>query len=138
MKLSLMVALLLCSSCLCLAQEKTPPYVKVEAGVDAIVGPVKNLDYIRAEMTDYSGDVTADLYGSALSSYIGAAVEIRSRKGKFAYSSGLRYRRINSLLGRPYFRTTTNEFFYFIADQTGNDTEYFRVKDISQKSNYLG
>lgn len=108
MKTLLISASLLCCAYFCQAQENQPVFFKVEFGGDAIAGPVKKLDYVRAEMTDYSGEGAANLYGSALSSYIGGAVEIRSRNGKLAYSSGLRYRRINSLLGRPYFRTSVH------------------------------
>ncbi|MBL7835392.1 MAG: hypothetical protein JNK18_15645 [Cyclobacteriaceae bacterium] len=123
--------------CMCAwAQDTRTKRVSVELGFDGIYG-IPNDEYIRAEAS-YYGEAEKDLEGLSYRRYIGIKGEVQTLDNKFGLSCGLRYTYLNSSLGRPSYYSSSSDFFYFLIKQTENSIEYFKVKEITQSSHYLG
>lgn len=139
---NIVLVMLFLSTCLLAhhswGQEKRKTFLNLEFGVAPILGRVPDLPYIRGEYADHSGEGAAhDLTGLVSSIHGGVAAEFQSKNDKFRWAAGLRYKRTTSTLQRTPF-SFSNKYFYVIGNETETTTEYFRVKEISQKSEYLG
>lgn len=120
-------------------QDKRLKFVGIETGVDgAVEVETKQHDFIRGEMVTYSGDVTNNLKGSMYKKHVGAKIELMSTNNKFGLSAGLRYTRINSSLGKDNTWGSTSKYFYLLYSQTATTTEYFKIRGVNQKSDYIG
>ncbi len=112
----------------------------VETGMDftSCYAP-DNKDYIRGDVNPNPyyyepGYLMALLYRS----YAGVKGEIRVLNNKLGLISGLRFTHMQGSLGKNDYWSTRTDFFYLLYKQDGLTTEYLKVKEITQITNYLG
>ncbi|MCF8370874.1 MAG: hypothetical protein K9H64_04575 [Bacteroidales bacterium] len=122
-------------------QEDRVRFIGVESGIDFQICESTEYDFIR-------GDVDVSMYGlndgannltlSLQNWYIGTKAEIRTKNNRFGLSTGVRFSQITSSMSKSTGWSGTADFFYILNKQEGTSTEYLRVKEINQVSNYLG
>jgi len=121
------------------AQESRLKYVGVEGGSIDIVSNVSNVNYIRGSVAPYSnGYSTNDLACISSRNFYGVKGTIFSQNDRFALLTGLRYSRIISSVSRNSNFSNTPNYFYWLYKQDGVNTEYLKVNEINQKSDYIG
>ncbi len=123
-----------------LAQEARQKYIVPEYGIDILDNELLFKDNIRGDVPNYYKleEPADNLQHLFYKYYAGLKCEIFSGNQKFGFSSGIRYTRMHALLGKDAYSGSSANFFYLLYAQTGVTTEYLRIKQIEQKSNYLG
>ena len=120
-------------------QDEKRKFFFVESGVDFFNCLESNKDYIRGDINPYSyGNVTDQLTSLLYYKYFGVKFEYRMLHNKLGISSGLRYTRLNASIGKTTYWSSTSDFYYVQFDNNGTTTEYAKVKEINQKSDFLG
>jgi hypothetical protein len=120
-------------------QDEKRKFLFIEAGVDFFGSLESNKDYIRGDINPYSyGNVTNQLTSILYYKYFGAMLEYRILHNKIGISSGLRYTRMNGSIGKTSYFSSTSDFYYVQFNNNGTTTEYAKVKEIDQKSNFIG
>lgn len=138
---TLLILLSLTNSILAQEVEKKErlKFIGIEAGIDFLDSDIPNYDFIRGDITYYgSGSVSNSLQGFFQKWYLGLKTEVRSKNEKFGLSSGIRYTKINSSLGKSSYSTNSSNYFYLLYNQTGLTTEFIRINEINQVSEYIG
>lgn len=121
------------------AQETRQQFIGAEAGMAFIESEMPNMDYIRGEMASYSGGYSnSSLTSLTYKSYIGIKPEYFSLNNKLGILAGIRFTGINNSVGKNSYLANNSDYFYFLYREDGITTEYLRVKQIIQKSDYLG
>jgi len=121
------------------AQETRQHFIGAEAGMAFIGSEMPNMDYIRGEIAYYpSGYSSSSLTSLTYKSYIGIKPEYFSLNNKLGIMAGIRFSGINNTVGKNRHLANTSDYFYFLYREDGINTEYLKVKQIIQKSNYLG
>ncbi len=99
-------------------------------------------DFIRGTnilYNAYSFDPESDhIRGLSTEVHFGINVEWMPSKNKSGLLAGIRYSGFSNSLANYYSLLNIQKFFYFKYKQSGTVTEYFRVKNISEKLDYLG
>ena len=123
-----------------LAQVPRLKYLGVETGMNFIESEMSNMDdYIRGDVPSYSlGYSSSSLTTLTSRSFAGIKYEIFSLNDQISLSGGLRYSRINSSVGKKRYWGSSTNYFYWLYLQDGVNTEYLKVKEIDQKSDYIG
>jgi hypothetical protein len=129
--------------CFCMvissAQETRQKFLGIEAGMNLIAGEMTNMDYVRGEIPFYSeGSSTNNLTSLMYTSFFGIKSEAYSLNNKFGLLAGVRYTRVVSSVGKNSYWSNSTNYFYLLYLQEGTNTEYLKVKEIKQSSNYLG
>jgi hypothetical protein len=120
-------------------QDEKRKFFFVDSGVDFFSSLESNKDYIRGDINPYSyGNVTDQLTNLLYYKYFGVKFEYRVLHNKIGISSGLRYTRMNGSIGKTSYWSSTTDFYYVQFDNNGTTTEYAKVKEINQKSNFIG
>jgi hypothetical protein len=70
--------------------------------------------------------------------YAGVKAEIKLKGELLGLIGGLRFTRMESSLGKDDYWSTRADFLYLLYAQNGTTTEYLKVKDITQVSEYIG
>jgi hypothetical protein len=97
-----------------------------------------NMDYVRGSMSPYgAGNSTASLPSSANRAFIGIKTENFSKNDKFGFSAGIRFSRIHNSFNTYSKWTNSANYFYWLYRQDGINTEYLKVKEINQISDYF-
>jgi hypothetical protein len=139
LKLILSGFLICLFTCFIQGQDVRLKFLIVESGFDFISCLEPGKDWIRADINPYSYGYAADQIRSLLyNGYFGVKYEYRFLKNKFGVTSGIRYTRMKSSIGKPTYWTSTSEFYYVRYFSDGTTTEYAKVTDINQKSDYIG
>lgn len=135
---SLIVFLCLCAG-LSTAQEPKQMFLGIEAGMTFMSCEMKNMDYVRAEMPSYPMYNSVNSISSLMyNSFVGLKPEFFLKNDKFGLAAGLRYTRTNVSIGKNQYWSSTTNFFYLLYRQDGINTEYLKVKEISQASDCIG
>jgi hypothetical protein len=71
-------------------------------------------------------------------SFIGIKSEIFSLSDRFGLSGGIRFSSLNNSAGKEAYWTSGTHYFYWLFRQDGVNTEYLKVNEINQKSDYIG
>jgi hypothetical protein len=140
-KLFFLLTFLCCFAGKGFSQEARQKFISAEAGMDALGSDLLFKDNIRGDVPQYDnmGEPTQSLKNLFYKDYVGLKTEIFSLNQKLGFSVGLRYTRMHALLGKTtYSSTSTASFFYLLYSQKGTTTEYLKVKQIDQKSDYIG
>jgi len=120
-------------------QDKKLKFIYLESGIDLISCEQPEKEYIRADVDPYYYDFVSDHIRSLLyNEYFGVKFEYRLMKNLLGVSGGLRYNRMVSSIGKTAYWSESPDFFYvnFWNDET--NTEYAKVLEINQKSDYIG
>ncbi|MDO9255959.1 MAG: hypothetical protein Q7U54_10640 [Bacteroidales bacterium] len=121
------------------AQETRQKFIGAEAGIVFIESEMPNLDYIRGEIASYPGGYTnSSLTGLSYKSYFGIKPGYFTLNNKLGIQVGIRFTRINNSVGKNSYLVNTTDYFYFLYREDGVNTEYLKVNQIIQKSDYLG
>jgi len=102
---------------------------------------MSDMDFIRGDVPSYptgSYYSTNNLTSLMYNSFIGIKSECFSLNNKFGFSGGIRYTRTNSSVGKNDYWSNSVDYFYLLYSQEGVNTEYLKVKEIIQKSDYVG
>ncbi len=120
-------------------QEGKRPFVFVEGGIDFISCESPEKDYIRGDIDPYNyGYVTDQLRSLLHAEYLGVKLEYRLLNNVIGASGGLRYTRMISSIGKTSYWSDTPDFFYVMYKQEGLTTEYAKVREMIQKTDYVG
>jgi hypothetical protein len=122
-------------------QEKKYKALYLETGMDFIAcSPPDDKDYIRGDVNPYSYYYYETSYMKALSykNYLGAKVEVKIMNDLLGLLGGIRFTRMVNSIGKNDYWSTRSDFLYLLYQQQGTTTEYLKVKDITQVSNYVG
>ncbi|HLO59877.1 MAG TPA: hypothetical protein VK179_14110 [Bacteroidales bacterium] len=121
------------------AQQTRLKYLGIETGLTFIESEISDIDYIRGEMPTYYMGYTTDAITSwSYKDFVGIKYEILSLNDRFGLLGGIRFSFMNSSIGKNrYFYHNTN-YFYWLYRQDGINTEFLKVKEINQKSSYIG
>lgn len=122
------------------AQEVQKKWLYIEAGMDFIsCAPPDDKEYIRGDVNPAPVYYETS-YMSALfyKTYAGVKAEFRAQNGLLGLLTGLRLTRTESSLGKNDYWTSRSDFLYLLYRQQETTTEYLKVRDITQVSEYLG
>jgi hypothetical protein len=122
-----------------LAQETRLKYIGIEGGLISIVSEISKMDYIRGSMPSYyMGYSTNSLTSLSYKYSTGIKFEIFSLSDRFGLLGGIRFSHLNSSIGKRDYWTGNTNYFYWLYRQDGINTEYLTVKEVNQKSDYIG
>ena len=122
-----------------LAQEIRLKYLGLEGGTRFIGSEISNLEYIRKSMpSHYFGYPNDDIRSFSFGNFVGVNYEIFSLNDRFGLKTGIRYSAMKSSIGKTNYWSSNTDFFYWLYRQEGTDTEYFKINEINQKSDYIG
>lgn len=122
-----------------LAQETRLKNIGIEAGSTFIEGEISDMDHIRGSMPSYyMGYSTNSITSSSYKNFIGVKSEIFSLNDRFGLLGGIRFSQINSSIGKKDYWTNNTDYFYYLYSQDEINTEYLKVNEINQKSDYIG
>jgi hypothetical protein len=119
-------------------QETRQKRIFVETGMDFVECNADNRDYIRqSEQPEvyYNSD---DLGGLLYKNYAGIKAEMKFMKNRLGISSGLRFTRMESSIGKETYWESGDDYYYMLYRHQDNSVYYLRVKDITQVTEYLG
>jgi hypothetical protein len=120
-------------------QEKKFRFLYLESGIDFISCEQPDKDYIRADVDPYYYNFVSDHIRSLMhNEYIGVKFEYRLVKNLLGLSGGLRYNRMISSIGKTSYWSESPDFFYVNFWNDAFSTEYAKVLEINQKSDYVG
>jgi len=121
-------------------QESKQKFIGIETGIDFLTGDLPLKESIRGDVPSYynTGVATKNLSILFYKNYFGIKTEIMLFSDKLGLSGGFRFTNMHASIGKNSYLTGTSDFFYLLYNQSGNTTEYLKLKDISQTSNYLG
>jgi hypothetical protein len=127
-------------------QDEKRSFLYLETGIDLLgcEAPVK--DYIRGDIYQNQYDINpgpdfvSDQVTNLLhADFLGLKFEYRILNNKLGVAGGLRYTRVVSSIGKSsYWSDVDEKYFYLQYAQNGTNTEYAKVREITQKSGYLG
>lgn len=120
------------------AQEMQSRFIFFEAGIDGIGCDAPDKDYIRAVSSPYSYYNADRIKSAMMLGYFGIKCEYRVFDDLFGIAGGLRYTHMITSIGRNSYASGSPDFFYVIYNQEGMDTEYAKVREITQNADYLG
>ena len=122
-----------------IAQEIRQKFIGIETGMTLIGNEITKMDNIRGDIPAYSGGYSTNVLTSlTYRSFIGVKPEIFSLNDKIGFMAGLRFSRINNSVGKNSYWSNSTNYFYWLYSQSGINTEYLKVKEINQKSDYIG
>jgi hypothetical protein len=122
-----------------LAQPNRLKYFGIEGGMRFMESEISNMNYIRGNMPSYyQGYSTNSLTSFSYSSFAGIKYEIFSLSDRLGLQAGIRFSSMKSSIGRNSYWTDNINYFYWLYQQDGINTDYLRVKEINQKSDYIG
>jgi hypothetical protein len=114
-------------------------FVGIEAGAFFISADITNMDYIRGDMPSYPFDNSSHNLTSLMDKvYFGIKTECFSLNDKWGVQAGLRYSQTSSSVGKNSYWGNSTNYFYVLYRQDGINTEYLKVKELKQKSGYIG
>jgi hypothetical protein len=120
-------------------QDAKRKFLFLETGIDFISCDQPDKDYIRGDIDPYSYGYVKDQIRCLMHlKYIGIKFEYRMVNNLIGLSGGLRYSRMISSIGRTSYWSDIPDFFYVQFWEDGTTTEYAKVREIIQRSDYLG
>lgn len=123
-------------------KETKQKLIGIEGGIDPIYSELTNENYIRgdASMRYYGGYNESAKTLSILfhKSYVGVKSELFLISNKLSISGGLRYSRMVGSVGKDTYWSFTSDYFYLLYRQENTNTEFLKIKEITQISHYIG
>ena len=120
-------------------EQRREKYLGVHAGIETYACNISDKNYIRADVTTFGeNNIKYSLTGTYVRNYAGIKAELFSLNRKWGLSTGIRYSYTSGSIWRYSGSNNNQDFFYVLANQNGTTTEYYRVKELHQMSNYMG
>jgi hypothetical protein len=121
------------------AQETRLKYIGIDVGTTFIESEISEMDYIRSSTPSYMMMYSANsITSSSYKNSLGVKFEILSLNDRFGLLGGIRFSHINSSIGKTDYWTNNTDYFYWLYRQDGINTEYLRINEINQNSDYIG
>jgi hypothetical protein len=121
------------------AQAKRLQYIGVEMGSTFIQSEMSEMDFIRGDVPAYyMGYNAKSLTSLSYKNFAGIKYEIFSVNDRLSILTGLRISHMVNSIGKNNYWSNNVNYFYWLYRQDGTNTEYLLVKDIIQKSDYIG
>jgi len=121
------------------SQDTRLKYIGVETGMTFIESEMTDMNLIRGDIPNYSiGFSTTSLTNLSHAWYAGVKAEIFSLNDRFGLQGGLRFSQISSTIGKDEYWGSNTNYFYWLFRQEGTETEFLKIKEIGQKTSYLG
>jgi hypothetical protein len=120
-------------------QNQCPKYIGLEIGMYFPSSEIPEKDFIRKETAPYyyEESPTENIYSSMTLGYTGIKTEYLLFENKFGITAGARYTNITSSIG--YLSDKSDkDFFYILYRQDETNTEYLKIKTISETAEYIG
>jgi len=125
--------------CAASAQETRKLFVGFETGITTIEGEISKMENIRGRVSRYEDSYSPIDLGNFVSrQFVGIKTEFFTTNNKVGVMSGVRLTRISGSVGQDDFWSSNSDYFYFLLREDGLNTNYLRVKEINQISNYVG
>jgi hypothetical protein len=140
MKTKYLIFLLLCFNLAHGQAQKTNlKFLGVEGGITLVQHEANNMDLIRQDVIPYYYQTytSAGVITSMRLVPFGIKTEFLVLKKKLGISAGIRYTSMKSSILKDE-GGTGKEYFYFRYGQDTLNTEYFRINEINQKSDWIG
>ncbi|MEA3445350.1 MAG: hypothetical protein U9R19_11575 [Bacteroidota bacterium] len=122
-------------------QEVMSRFVGVESGINYQACESTNYDFIRGTVDVSTFGINDDVNSLNMSFekwYFGIKSEYRFKENKVGLLYGIRFSQVNSSLSKSTTYASSTTFFYLLNKQESTTTEFLKVKEIIQSSNYLG
>jgi len=116
-------------------------YLGIEAGGKTYEYQERKYDFIRETQSydyyhcygcNYTMELTNFLFSAA------AKAEYRPPKSKFWASAGISYSALYSSATMGDYSQYGTDYFYVLLSQNGNESYYYRVKEINETDQYIG
>lgn len=121
------------------AKEEIHKFLIIEPGIDIIGCAAPEKEYLRALSDPYVNDYFSDQINALmLLECLGVKVEYRVMHNLIGLSSGIRYTRMASTISRSSYMSEEPDYFYINFNRNGLNTEYAKIRDLSQNVSYLG
>lgn len=138
--LSITTALFL--SCSLIFSQEEESHIKCvggDLGLDFYPCLSPSTQYIRGDIVDYGyGTVYNNITSLLYRWHFSVKGEYRFWHNRLALSSGLRFSRMTGTIGKSNYFENASDYFFLLYKQEGTTSEYLKVKEIRQVSNYLG
>jgi hypothetical protein len=122
-----------------LSQDIKTKFIGLETGINFVSCWAEEKPYMRSSLPAYGGGYLAEtIHGIMNISTGGLMVEKHFFGEKLGVSVGAKYSRIFSSVGKQSYYSATTEYFYLLYNQTAESTEYLKVKEITEKTDYVG
>lgn len=120
-------------------QNKRVKLFGFDGGMDFNTCKKPDLHIISFDQMLYGTDDVIDyIKGLMYKNYVGLKIELRSRNDKFGLLGGIRYSHVKSSIGKNTNWSGPSSYFYVFLKQDATSTEYVKVLEFDQKSDYLG
>lgn len=114
-------------------------YIGLESGMTFISCEMPDMNYIRGDIPNYAtGFSTSSLTNLSYLWYAGIKGEIFSLNDRFGLQAGLRFSQVSNTIGKEEYWGSNTNYFYWLFRQQGTETEFLKIKEIGQKTGYLG
>jgi hypothetical protein len=135
----ILAAILIFGNSTSFSQNSRLRYIGFESGITFIESEMTDMDLIRGDIPNYSlGFSSSSLTNLSHSWFAGVKGEIFSLNDRFGLQGGLRFSQISNSIGKDEYWGSTANYFYWLFSQQGTETEFLKIKEIRQKSGYLG
>lgn len=137
----LLLGLLLSKADALLGQEDRVRFIGLESGINFHICESTNYDFIRGNVDVSTYGINEDVNNLSMTFQkwnVGAMSEFRFKRNKVGLLCGLRFSQVNSTLSKSTDYSSNLNFFYLLNKQEGTTTEFLKVKEINQYSNYVG
>jgi len=117
----------------------TQKYLNVDMGITGFVNELPDNLKIRGDVPKYyygNEPSTKMVNGYMHKQFLGLKAEIVIRD-KFGWSVGVRYSQMKSSITKNN-KDYGNDYFYLVTNETATSSEYMKVREINQSSNYVG
>jgi hypothetical protein len=139
-KTSQLLCFLIFSSITAWSQAPRLKYAGIESGINFIACQMIDNENVRGDVPAYDeyGFETNSLTTLSYKSFFGVKGEIFALNDRLSLSSGLRFSQIVNSVGKNSYWGSGTDYFYWLSSENGTTTNYLRVKQINQKSEYIG
>jgi len=121
------------------AQDRIHTFVSLEGGINTLSAKMNNTDIIRADIPNYySFDGSGTTTSQMTESYAGLKGVRYFWDDDIGFTAGIRYIKNTSTAGKNSYWASNSEYFYFLFQEDGLQTEYLKVSEIRQQSEYIG
>jgi hypothetical protein len=121
------------------SKEEKHKFLIIEPGIDIMSCAAPEKDYLRALSDPYITDYVSDYINAQMQlQYLGVKVEYRVMNNQIGLSPGIRYTRMATSISRSTYQSDKPDYFYINFNRNGLNTEYAKIRELSQNVSYLG
>jgi hypothetical protein len=120
-------------------QEKRQKTLFIETGMDFISCTAPDKDYIRADVNpDPLYYEPSYIRALMYKNYVGIKAGVKVMNNMIGLAGGIRFTRMESTIGKDEYWSSRTNYLYMLFQQQNTSTNYLRIKDIDQITDYMG